>query len=354
MAFDAYLAHEFNEEHESKIFDDLVIILAEQYESDPHKKVVLIGNVFCENKEFDALLIKNDAITVIEFKSYGGEIHFTENGTWYADSQQIKIKGGAGGKNPYEQLRENRQSLMNFLEKINEYFTKVDLGHVSTLLIFDKKIIFFPDLMSHKIGKWFKVEDIYNVSKKIDFIKSPEIRLKDKEIELIVQKLNLTDRKYKHYKKTNNNTQTFEVKENITNKMTKENKSNNIENIEELANWAYLIVKEYYDGKKGLSKKTVRKEGEEILQQHGWSESESRHIFQPINKLIEGEKFTRYGGSTKQIRILEIITEKIIEDYPENGLNQILKSLQATVDSNHNHKNLEELLYKLKKLKGLK
>ncbi|MEA5256831.1 nuclease-related domain-containing protein [Arcicella aquatica] len=345
MAFDVYLAHEFNHQHESKIFDDLVIILAKQYESDPYKKVVLIGNVHCENKEFDALLIKNDAITVIEFKSYGGEIHFNENGTWYADSQPIR--GGAGGKNPYEQLRENRQSLINFIEKINEYFTKIDLGHVSTLLIFDKKITFFPDLMSHKIVKWFNVEDIYNVSKRIDFIKSPEIRLKDKEIELIVQKLNLNDRKYKHYKKITNNTQTFEVKENITNKMAKENKSKNIENIEELASWAYLIVKEYYDGKKGLSKKTIREEGQEILQQHGWSESESRHIFQPINKLIEGKGFTLFG-SPKKVIILEHIITHILNDYKEDGLKNVITSLEETIKSGHGSEAMKELLKKLK------
>ena len=82
--------------------------------SDEHNKPELclfVGNFNFAEKEFDAFLIKRNAIILIEFKNYGGKITINNN-EWKVeyDGQIGTIKGGAGNKTPLEQARLNRNA----------------------------------------------------------------------------------------------------------------------------------------------------------------------------------------------------------------------------------------------------
>lgn len=93
-------------------------------------------------RELDGVLIKKDAISVIEFKNYGGYLEFYENGDWpitineNGSSNTTFVKGG-NSENPYQQVRQNKFSLLNILNDFAR-FNYADLGHISGIVLFLK------------------------------------------------------------------------------------------------------------------------------------------------------------------------------------------------------------------------
>lgn len=51
---------------------------------------LMIGNYNIYDREFDAIIIKQDAVIAIEFKNYGGNIVACENGNWTSNGIEIK------------------------------------------------------------------------------------------------------------------------------------------------------------------------------------------------------------------------------------------------------------------------
>ncbi len=93
MTIQAYRTQPFEESHENRIFDVFLKEL-ERVWGDSDDLVILLGNFYCQGCEIDAAVIKKNSITVIDFKNYGGGIHFSENGPWRTDDGTI-IKGGS-------------------------------------------------------------------------------------------------------------------------------------------------------------------------------------------------------------------------------------------------------------------
>ena len=91
MPLKSYLPHKFTHQHEALAFDTLTKNLITRLKNEP-EDIFLFGNLSINGAEFDALVIKEDAICVIDFKNYGGRINFSENGEWFADD--ILVKGG--------------------------------------------------------------------------------------------------------------------------------------------------------------------------------------------------------------------------------------------------------------------
>ena len=104
MPFEAYLPQGFVHNHENRMFHELATSLSQAFGSGA-KPVYLIGNVMFGDKELDAVLLMPDALFVVEMKSYGGLIHFSENVEWFAD--ETEVLGGIY-RNPYCQLRANK------------------------------------------------------------------------------------------------------------------------------------------------------------------------------------------------------------------------------------------------------
>jgi len=73
MSFHVYRATEFNHAHENKVFDKLHDLLKAQW-AERDEPFYLLGNFFVDDSEIDALVIKRNAIIVIDFKDYGGEL----------------------------------------------------------------------------------------------------------------------------------------------------------------------------------------------------------------------------------------------------------------------------------------
>jgi hypothetical protein len=83
----------FSTNHENEFFDKLIEKFYAHW-SNSDELVVILANFFCNTLEIDALVVKSDSISVIDFKDYGGEITFSENAEWKANGKTIK-----GGNN---------------------------------------------------------------------------------------------------------------------------------------------------------------------------------------------------------------------------------------------------------------
>ena len=79
MSFHAYRGNAFDTTHENKAFNQLYDLLADIW-SERDEPLHLLGNFFVDGRDVDALIIKRNAIIVIDFKDYGGALQFSENG----------------------------------------------------------------------------------------------------------------------------------------------------------------------------------------------------------------------------------------------------------------------------------
>ena len=66
---------------------------------------MFIVNVNIGEANLDGLIIKQDAIVIVEFKDYEGNLEARQNGDWTCNGKVIK--GGSGAKSVFEQLKKN-------------------------------------------------------------------------------------------------------------------------------------------------------------------------------------------------------------------------------------------------------
>ena len=146
---------------------------------------LLVANYNIYDCEFDALVIKNDAIIAIEFKNYGGKIIATENGDWTADG--INIRGGSR-KTVYQQARINHASLRNGL---NELGVNNDwIKDIATIIVFNKPII-LDNQLSGKAQSWLHITDNEHFIEKIEDITCRSTYLSNLDIVNLAIRLNL-------------------------------------------------------------------------------------------------------------------------------------------------------------------
>lgn len=202
MSFFAYRVTPFEFTHENKIFNHLYDLLQQAW-GHKDEPLHLIGNVYIAGRPVDALVIKPHAIVVIDFKDYGGDIAFSENGHWYAD--KVTIKGG-GSINPYQQIRNNKFALLNFLQDKVIFQSEQKLGHIAGLCLFHQDIIFDEKQLPATLNRWFHVADITHVQRTLDAIGSNAINLSTLDIEHIIKSFDLSryypDSAHQSYAKT--------------------------------------------------------------------------------------------------------------------------------------------------------
>ena len=112
MGFKSTLKFKYSHTHENQIWNRLVNGLEAQYRA-ATEDVYLIGNLIAEGHELDAVFVKEDAIIVIDFKNYGGNLEISENEPWTASGKEIN----SGRKNPLAQLSDNKYAVLDLLKK---------------------------------------------------------------------------------------------------------------------------------------------------------------------------------------------------------------------------------------------
>jgi len=190
MTIRAFLGERFSRTYENQAFDRLYRLLGKHWR-DQEERVTLIGNVTCNGHELDALLLKSDAIVVVDFKNQGGRIQFTENGPWLADG--IEVRGGAK-TNPFKQVQANKFAVMNWLkERCSFLDVSNNLGHIAGLVLFQQKIEFDITQLPPKVASWFNVTDHEGGLVWLSQVASPTIRLDRNAHDRIVAALNVAE-----------------------------------------------------------------------------------------------------------------------------------------------------------------
>lgn len=188
MPFKSFLPAEFAHEHERLLFDELRQLLDAELEGEVDH-YALIGNLLIGDSEIDALFIQRNAITIIEFKEYGGEVHFSENGPWTAAG--IEVRGNKSG-NPFRQVRGYRFDLMNWFNRKEDRLMagagNNPWGHISGMVLFGKPIT-FNEQLPVKINPWFHICDINEAVDRLLSLESPAIHLSGDIIDRMIEEL---------------------------------------------------------------------------------------------------------------------------------------------------------------------
>ena len=165
---------------------------------------ILVANPIIGGRELDALLIKRDAIIVLEFKNYTGSLTASEFGDWHIiddEGTEVVVKGGFGNKNPYVQVNHNKWSVVNkFKDELNSPL--VNAYHVSGIVVFKGNITEDNFNFSPKVRTWFRIADMTNVVEAIENIASPKIDFNDALWNELSKFLNVEDYLWTDYEQT--------------------------------------------------------------------------------------------------------------------------------------------------------
>jgi hypothetical protein len=184
MTVQVFRTQAFETTHENRVFDTLLSDLQRVW-GDADDKVILLGNFYCQGSEIDAAVLKRNSITVIDFKDYGGKIHFSENDRWFADD--VEVRGG-NKRNPFHQVRTNRFAVLERIKELGNLPSgrEPNLGHITGMVLFHKAIVFDDNQISGPISRWFHVVDFDHGAERLSQITSREIDLSNEDLDAIV------------------------------------------------------------------------------------------------------------------------------------------------------------------------
>lgn len=161
---------------------------------------LFIGNINIGEANLDGLIIKNDAIIIVEFKDYEGNLIARQNGDWTCDGKAIK--GGNGGKSVDEQLRKNQRLLRQVIAE-NGYFTEAQRSDIKGLVVLTK-LKSYSDDFDRTNKAWVFVSDIDNIGNIMHDIVSAdfkdrrtgrtiELSISDEDIFNFLRKINISE-----------------------------------------------------------------------------------------------------------------------------------------------------------------
>lgn len=183
MGLHAYLSEPFYYEHENHIFDELFKKLSSS-SLVQKKEVYLFGNVLISGNAIDALLIKNNAIIVIDFKDYGGHLTISENSEWEIKTEKgetVLVKGGHS-QNPFKQIKIYKNAVARNLQEFISFRSNPNLKHIAGICLFHQPVYWNYYSLPHSLRLWFHICSIDAIVRKIDSIRSQEITLSDEEM----------------------------------------------------------------------------------------------------------------------------------------------------------------------------
>lgn len=149
-------------------------ILQEHYQGRNELVLYLGGKLNINGVDIDGLIIKEDAIVLVEFKNYAGNIKAQANGDWFHDSE--RINGGAKkkdgfSKTVFEQLKINRRALRDGLA----HFTKNEnaCNNIQALVVFSSiETLQMDEEFKWGANAWVNVTDIEHIGDELDTIKA--------------------------------------------------------------------------------------------------------------------------------------------------------------------------------------
>lgn len=192
MAFKSFLNFKYSNTHENRIWNKLVGKLKDEYDTSEYE-VYLVGNLLTGGKELDALLVKDDAVIVIDFKDYGGSLSISENEPWMISGTEIN----PNRKNPYKQLSDNKYAVLSTLKKSlpDGFENWINIGHINALALFHQNIDYdlekLPHDLSHSASRWFSVCDFSHFINHINEITSNQTLIRGERAEFFFRALGI-------------------------------------------------------------------------------------------------------------------------------------------------------------------
>ncbi|MDY7219203.1 nuclease-related domain-containing protein [Denitrificimonas sp. JX-1] len=145
------------------------------------KDIVLIANSMWNGVELDLVCILPTAIIIVDFKHYSGHLEGTENGPWRVGG--VEVKGGSK-KNPFQQLRDNKFAVINWL-KNNNLLSEQNIGHINAAVVFSGPIDGAATI-SVKASYWFHTTDLLRCATTLADISSAELKIYPGDIRAIL------------------------------------------------------------------------------------------------------------------------------------------------------------------------
>ena len=149
-------------------------ILQEHYQGRNELVLYLSGKLNINGVDVDGLIFKEDAIVLVEFKNYAGNIKAQANGDWFHDSERInggsKKKDGSS-KTVFEQLKINRRALRDGLA----HFTKNEnaCNNIQALVVFSSiETLQMDEEFKWGANAWVNVTDVKHMGEELDTIKA--------------------------------------------------------------------------------------------------------------------------------------------------------------------------------------
>lgn len=183
--FIAFRCGNFDNTSEREQFRLLCKKMKSKYSNSEHF-YLMIANYNIFDSEFDAIVIKHDAIIAVEFKNYGGRIIAKENGDWTANG--VIIKGGSR-KTVYQQARVNHAAIKNGFRELginNEW-----LKDIPTVIVFNQTIN-LENQLSSKTQSWLHITDNAHFLDKIEDLTCSSTDISNINIIDLAIKLNLS------------------------------------------------------------------------------------------------------------------------------------------------------------------
>lgn len=178
MGLKAFRGKPFEHTHENKIFD-LLFDLLDSHCTATAQDWLLLGNFFVGSRELDALVIKPNAVIIIDFKDFTGALKFSESGPWLIQPTDgaplLEVKGGAS-VNPLVQLRTNKKAVMDFLNRnLADLNGSCNWGHAAAVVVFHGAITLDRSTIPGSLKPWFYISDMLHVVRDLEAIVSREI-----------------------------------------------------------------------------------------------------------------------------------------------------------------------------------
>lgn len=165
MSLIVYECQRADHGHEIREFEGVVRSLRNYYEGRKELALV-IGNVNVGNVELDGIIVKEDAIIILELKDHSGRIVARMNGDWTCDGEVVR---GGSNKTVFEQIQVNKRNLRTAIER-NGYFTKIQANDVQGIVVFSEMKSLTNDL-DRNTKQWLHVSDVANCGGQMHGIK---------------------------------------------------------------------------------------------------------------------------------------------------------------------------------------
>lgn len=156
MSLLVYECQRADHAHEIREFEGVVRSLRNYYEGRKELALV-IGNVKVGNVELDGIVVKEDAIIILELKDHSGKIVARMNGEWTCDGEVVR---GGSNKTVFEQIQVNKRNLRTAIEK-NGYFTSVQANDLQGIVVF-AVLKALTNELDRNTRQWLHVSDVAN------------------------------------------------------------------------------------------------------------------------------------------------------------------------------------------------